>query len=132
MKAENVKPFDPTEHATETEIKKEEKILLLVDNKKKTKSDDTIMTPDKYVSRYHYNTKNLDAVLELCPHCKKPTLSAFKNVVIDSAVAYLNDKEEQKVRKSNRRRTVGLIVGALTVLGCLYYWLFYIVSGLRI
>ena len=132
MKAENIKPFEPTECRTETDIKKEEKILLLVDNKKKTKSDDTIVTPDKYVSRYHYNTKNIDAVLELCPHCKKPTLSAFKNVVIDSAVAYLTDKEEQKVRKSSRRRTIALVVGALTVMSFLYYWLFYIVSGLRI
>ena len=69
-----------------------EKSLILLEPKLKKNLDQTINTPDKYVSRYQYNTKNIDKYLALCPHCKKPSLSAFEKSVIDSAVDYLNGK----------------------------------------
>lgn len=54
--------------------------------------DQTISNPERYVSWYQYNTNNLDKYLQLCPHCKKPTMSAFHRSVIDSAIDYLNGK----------------------------------------
>ena len=69
-----------------------EKSLILLEPKLKKDLDQTISTPDKYVSRYQYNTKNIDKYLALCPHCKKPSLSAFERSVVDSAVDYLNGK----------------------------------------
>ena len=69
-----------------------EKSLTLLETKPKRNLDQTISTLDRYVSRYQYNTKNIDKYLTLCPHCKKPTLSAFEKSVIDSAIDYLNGK----------------------------------------
>jgi hypothetical protein len=69
-----------------------ERTLILLKTETKKNIDQTIDTPDRYVSRYHYNVKNLDKYLQLCPHCKKPTLSAFERSVIDSATDYLNGK----------------------------------------
>jgi hypothetical protein len=72
--------------------KVEEKSLILLEPKAEKNVDQTINTPERYVSRYQYNTKNIDKYLQLCPHCKKPTLSAFDRSVIDSAIDYLNGK----------------------------------------
>jgi hypothetical protein len=63
-------------------------LVFLVDRRKK-KIDHTITTPDKYVSRYHYDSKSVDKYLELCPHCRKPTLNAYRKTVADSALNYL-------------------------------------------
>ena len=76
----------------DTTVRAEEKSLILLEPKAEKNVDQTINTPEKYVSRYQYNAKNIDKYLQLCPHCKKPTLSAFDRSVIDSAVDYLNGK----------------------------------------
>jgi hypothetical protein len=76
----------------DTTVKTEEKTLILLESKTEKNIDQTISTPERYVSRYQYNAKNIDKYLQLCPHCKKPTLSAFDRSVIDSAVDYLNGK----------------------------------------
>ena len=73
-------------------VKAKEKSLIVPETKPKRNLDQTINTPERYVSRYQYNTKNIDKYLTLCPHCKKPSLSAFEKSVIDSAVDYLNGK----------------------------------------
>jgi hypothetical protein len=73
-------------------VKTEKKTLILLESKTEKNIDQTISTPERYVSRYQYNAKNIDKYLQLCPHCKKPTLSAFDRSVIDSAVDYLNGK----------------------------------------
>ncbi len=116
----------------EPEVTVEEKNLVILENRPKQKIDETISTPDRYVSRYHYDTRNIDAELELCPHCKKPTFSAFRKVVIDSAMNYLLEKEDQKDRRYSRRRNFALIAGGIAFLAGLYYWIFYIISGVRI
>jgi hypothetical protein len=73
-------------------VNAEEKALILAKTKAKRNLDETISTPDRYVSRYQYNMNNIDKYLQLCPHCKKPTLSAFHRTVIDSAIDYLEGK----------------------------------------
>ena len=72
-------------------------LVFLVDRRKK-KIDHTITTPDKYISRYHYDSSNLDRYLELCPHCRKPTLDAYRRTVADSALNYLEAREEKRGR----------------------------------
>jgi hypothetical protein len=116
----------------EPEVTVEEKNLVVLEHKPKHKIDETISTPDRYVSRYHYDTRNIDAEMELCPHCKKPTFSAFHKVVADGAMNYLLEKEDQKDRRYSRRRNFALIAGGLAFLAGLYYWIFYIISGVRI
>ena len=76
----------------DTTVRAEEKSLILLEPKTKKDVDQTISTPERYVSRYQYNTKNIDKYLQLCPHCKKPTLSALEKSAIDSAIDYLNGK----------------------------------------
>jgi len=73
-------------------VKTDEKSLVLLKTKVKKDLDQTIRTPERYVSWYQYNTKNIDKYLQLCPHCKKPTLSAFDRSVVDNAIDYLNGK----------------------------------------
>ena len=116
----------------EPEVTVEEKNLVILVNRPKQKIDETISTPDRYVSRYHYDTRNIDAELELCPHCKKLTFSAFRKVVIDSAMNYLLEKEDQKNRRYSRRLIFVLIAGGIAFFAGLYYWIFYSISGVRI
>lgn len=132
MKADNLVSFKDNELQINSEVEPEEKIVLVLDNQKQKNLDDTISNPNHYLSRYHYETKSVDAYMELCPHCKNPSLESFRRAVIDSAILYLSDKEDERVRKSSRRRTFGIIGGALVVFAGLYYWLFYLVSGLRV
>jgi hypothetical protein len=124
--------IEEAELETQPEVTVEEKNLVVLENKPKRKIDETISSPEKYVSRYHYETKNIDSELELCPHCKKPTFSTFRRVVADSAMEYLIQKEGQKSQRHNRRRNIALIAGGIFFLVGLYYWLFYLISGVRI
>ena len=93
----------------EPQVTVDEKNLVVFEEKPKKKVDETISSADKYVSRYHYKTQHIDAKLELCPHCKKPTFSAFRRVVSDNALNYLIEKEEQKNRRYKRRRNMALM-----------------------
>lgn len=81
---------------TEADI---ENTLILLKPETRKNVDQTISTPDRYVSWYHYNTRNIAKHLELCPHCKKPIHSAFDRAVIDSAIDYLNGKRMLKRNK---------------------------------
>lgn len=76
----------------DTSVMEEEKVLILSKTATKRNLYQTIRSPDQHVSWYHYNTKNIEKYLTLCPHCKKPTLPAFNRSVIDSAIDYLNGK----------------------------------------
>jgi hypothetical protein len=73
-------------------VKDEENTLILLRQKTKRNLDQSISNSEKYKSWYHYRTTDVDKYLQLCPHCKKPTLSAFEKTVIDSATDYLNGK----------------------------------------
>ena len=92
MKENQQKIIESNYSENDTTVKSEEKTLILLESKTEKNIDQTINTPERYVSRYQYNAKNIDKYLQLCPHCKKPTLSAFDRSVIDSAVDYLNGK----------------------------------------
>jgi hypothetical protein len=92
MKQNQKKIIESNYSKNDAAAKIEEKSLILLESKAKKNVDQTINTPERYVSRYQYNTKNIDKYLQLCPHCKKPTLSAFERSVIDSAIDYLNGK----------------------------------------
>ena len=92
MKENQQKLIENDYSENDTTVNTEEKTLILLESKKEKNIDQTINTPERYVSRYQYNAKNIDRYLQLCPHCKKPTLSAFERSVIDSAVDYLNGK----------------------------------------
>ena len=106
--------------------------LVYLDDRRKKKIDETVDTPEKYISRYHYDTKNLAKYLELCPHCRKPTLYTYRRVVVDSALDYLEEKEQQRGRHVNRSIFVGLTAGFLLISAGLYYLLFHIFSGARL
>jgi len=92
MKENQQKLVESNYAENDTTVKTEEKTLILLESKTEKNIDQTINTPERYVSRYQYNAKNIDKYLQLCPHCKKPTLSAFDRSVIDSAIDYLNGK----------------------------------------
>ena len=74
---------EEVENKTEPEVTVAEKSLVVLDYRPKKQIDETISTAEKYVSRYHYDTRHIDAEMELCPHCQKPTFSAFQKVVVD-------------------------------------------------
>ena len=132
MKEQEALVIEEVDLDLEPEVTVEEKNLVVLEHRPKQKIDETISTPDRYVSRYHYDTRNIDAKMELCPHCKKPTFSAFHKVVADSAMNYLLEKEDQKDRRYSRRRNFALVAGGVAFLAGLYYWIFYIISGVRI
>ena len=103
--------------------------LVYLEDRRKKKVDETIDTPDKYLSRYHYDSKNLDNCLELCPHCRKPNTYIYRKVVVDSALNYLTQKEEQRGRHVNRSMLLRVTTGLLVVSAGVYYLLFYVLSG---
>ncbi len=92
MKENQQKLIESNYSENDTTVNAEEKTLILLESKTEKNIDQTINTPERYVSRYQYNVRNIDKYLQLCPHCKKPTLSAFDRSVIDSAVDYLNGR----------------------------------------
>ena len=132
MKEQKALALDEVEVEILPEVTSEEKNLVVLENRPKKRIDETISTPDKYVSRYHYDTEHIDAELELCPHCKKPSFSAFQRTVADSAMNYLLEKEDARDRRSGRRRNIGFVLGGLIFLAGVYYWVFHVISGARI
>jgi hypothetical protein len=92
MKDNQQKLIESNYSKTNPAVITEEKSLILLEFNAEKNVDQTISNPEKYVSWYQYNTKNIDKYLQLCPHCKKPTLSAFDRSVIDSAIDYINGK----------------------------------------
>ncbi|MDX1799126.1 MAG: hypothetical protein R3255_10795 [Candidatus Lokiarchaeia archaeon] len=104
-------------------VKTEAKALILLEFHAKKNVDQTISNPEKYVSWYQYNSKNIDKYLQLCPHCKKPTLSAFDRSVIDSAIDYLNGKR----MFTNFPRSEGKFLGGalfMLAFGTILYFIF--------
>lgn len=132
MKEQKALALDEVEVEIVPEVASEEKSLVVLERQPQQRIDETISTPDNYVSRYHYDTQRIDAKLELCPHCIKPTASAFQRIVADSAMNYLLEKEDARGRRSGRRRKIGIIFGGLIFLAGLYYWVFHVISGARI
>ena len=110
----------------------EERSLILIEGKPAKKVDETISTPHQYVSRFHYETRNLGSFLELCPHCRKPSVLALRSTVVDTAIGYLSEKEEIRRRRANRHRTLFIIFSLIGIAGMLYYLFFHLISGFRL
>jgi hypothetical protein len=90
---EKLEKLNESNHSeNDSTVKVEEKALILKKTKAKRNLDETISSPDRYVSWYQYNLTDIDKYLQLCPHCKKPTFSAFDRTVIDSAIDYLEGR----------------------------------------
>lgn len=132
MEAKKLDQGETTELDIEPGIISEEKSLIFLESRPKKKIDETISTPHQYVSRFHYETKDLGSFLELCPHCRKPSVLALRKTVIDCAIEYLNAKEALRESRANRRRIVLLIAGIMGIAGGLYYLFFHLISGFRI
>jgi hypothetical protein len=132
MEAQKLNQEELTILDVESGIASDERSLILFDSRPKKKIDETISTPQQYVSRYHYETKQLGSFLELCPHCRKPSILALRKTVVDTAIAYLNEKEAMRERRANRRRIGWLILSLIGIAGGLYYVFFHLISGFRI
>jgi len=89
----------------------EEKTLIVLPVKMKRNEDETISSQGSYVSRYHYTTRNIDKYLEFCPHCKKPTMSAFHRTVIDNAIDYLEGRRVLKHYPRNQSKVLKYSTG---------------------
>jgi hypothetical protein len=132
MEAQKLNQEEMTVLDIEPGIAGEERSLILLGSRPKKKIDETISTPQQYVSRYHYETKALGNFLELCPHCRKPSILALRKTVIDTAIEYLNEKEANRDRRAARRRVVLLIASLIGIAGGLYYLFFHLISGFRL
>ena len=124
-------PLEDKKDSSKTAGEKSKDTLVFLVDRRKKKIDHTITTPDKYVSRYHYDSKNVDKYLELCPHCRKPTLNAYRQIVADSALNYLEARAEKRGRHSNLKLVAGLTAGGLVFTTGLYYLVFHVLSGVR-
>ena len=132
MEAQKLNQEELTVLDVESGIAEDERSLILFDSRPKKKIDETISTPQQYVSRYHYETKDLGSFLELCPHCRKPSVLALRKTVVDTAIEYLNEKEAMRERRSNRRRVSWMLLGLIGIAGGLYYVFFHLISGFRL
>ena len=132
MEAKKINQEEITVIDVEPAIINEERSLILLDYRPPKKIDETISTPHQYVSRYHYETKDLGNFLELCPHCRKPSITSLRRTVVDTAIKYLNEKEDKREHRANRRRVAFSIVSLLGIAGAVYYLFFYLMSGFRL
>lgn len=132
MEAKKINQEEITVLDVEPAIINEERSLILLGNRPQKKIDETISTPHQYVSRYHYETKDLGSFLELCPHCRKPSITSLRKTVVDTAIKYLNEKADQREQRANRRRIAFSIAGLIGIAGGVYYLFFHLMSGFRL
>ena len=132
MEAKEINHEEITVLDVEPAVINEERSLILLENRPKKKIDETISTPHQYVSRYHYETKDLGSFLELCPHCRKPSITSLRRTVVDTAIKYLNDKEDKRELRSNRKRIAISITSLIGIAGAAYYLFFHLMSGFRL
>lgn len=132
MEAKKINQEEMTVLDVEPAIINEERSLILLGARPKKKIDETISTPHQYVSRYHYETKDLGSFLELCPHCRKPSITSLRKTVIDTAIEYLNEKEDRREHRANRKRVAISIASLIGMAGGVYYLFFHLMSGFRL
>ena len=132
MEAKKINHEEITVLDVEPAVLDEERSLILLEYRPKKKIDETISTPHQYVSRYHYETKDLGSFLELCPHCRKPSITSLRRTVVDTAIKYLNDKEDKRELRTNRKRIVISITSLIGITGAVYYLFFHLMSGFRL
>ena len=123
MKESQVKIIESDCSASDSTVGAEEKTLILVPVETKKNVDETISSQGKYVSRYHYNSRNIDKYLEFCPHCKKPTMSAFHRTVIDNAIDYLEGRRVLKHYPNDQTSFLKYATTLLAVGAAVYFLL---------
>ena len=125
--------FDEHDYSeNDTGVRVEEKTLIVLKGKARKNFDETISSPDKYVSRYHYGSQNMDKYMEYCSHCKKPLLTSFHRAVIDSAVDYLEGKRVLIDHSSRPRSFLTYATCLMAIVTGAYFLLFHVVSGIKI
>ena len=132
MEAKKLNQEEITVLDVEPAIIDEERSLILLESRPQKKIDETISTPHQYVSRYHYETKDLGSFLELCPHCRKPSITSLRRTVVDTAIKYLNEKEDRRENRANRKRVAISIASLIGIAGAVYYLFFHLMSGFRL
>lgn len=105
-------------------------LVLLKDNPRKN-IDETINTPERYVSWFQASTSNLDKYLEICPHCKKNTMQAFHRTVINNAVDYLEGKRMFGTYIPNQKNSFPIISLVLAIGTGAYFLLSHIVDVIK-
>jgi hypothetical protein len=123
MKEIQKKIIDENCSENDSTVGAEEKSLILLPITMKKNEDETISSQGRYVSRYHYNSRNIDKYLEFCPHCKKPTMSAFQRTVIDNAIDYLEGKRVLRHYPDDRSKFLKYSTGLLAVGAAVYFLL---------
>ena len=120
-----------TEETTEevTKVGAEERALILLPPVEKKNEDATISSRGRYVSRFHYTTQNLDKYIEYCPHCKKPTMSAFHNAVIDNAIDYLEGRRVLEHHRADQSRLLKYSTGFVALGAAVYFILLPLIFG---
>ena len=106
----------------------QENNLVLLKQKPRKNIDESINTPERYVSWFQSRTNNMDKYLEICPHCKKPTMSAFHRTVIDSAVDYLEGKRMLAIYNPGLKTSFPVISFILAIGTGVYFLLNHIVN----
>ncbi len=123
MKKDEKKHSETKLSENESAVLVEEKEMVIPKTVAKRNIDQTVKSPEKYISWYQYNTKNIDKYITLCPHCKKPTLSAFKRAVIDSAIDYVNGRRMFR-QYSTKSGNLFSTIPFLLVIGTIIYFFF--------
>ena len=113
----------------DTKVGAAERALILLPPVEKKNEDATISSRGRYVSRFHYSTQNLDKYLEYCPHCKKPTMSAFHNTVIDNAIDYLEGRRVLEHHPADQARLLKYSTGFVAVGAAVYFILLPLIFG---
>jgi hypothetical protein len=119
MKEIQEKIVEENRSVDDTKVGAEEKALIVLPVKMKKNEDETISTHGRYVSRFHYTTRNIDKYMEFCPHCKKPTMTTFHRTVIDNAIDYLEGRRVLKHYPASQSKvlkyTTGLVAAGATI-----------------
>ncbi len=121
MKESPKKIIDENGPGNDSTVGTEEKTLILLPAGVKKNEDETISSQGRYVSRYHYSTRNIDRYLEFCPHCKKPTMSAFQRTVIDNALDYLEGRRVLEHHPENQARFLKYSTGLVAAGAAVYF-----------
>lgn len=123
MKEIQKKIIDENCSENDSTVGPKEKSLILLPITVKKNEDQTISSQGRYVSRYHYTTRNIDQYLEFCPHCKKPTMSAFQRTVIDNALDYLEGRRVLRLYPDNQSKFFKYSTGLVAVGAAVYFLL---------
>jgi hypothetical protein len=127
MKEQHNKQYQ-SDSRDDSTVSVQENNLVLLQTKPRKDIDESINTPERYVSWYQSRANNIDKYLDICPHCKKPTMTAFHRTVINSAVDYLEGKRMFASYIPNRKHSSPTLYFLLALGTGAYFLLNHVVS----